>query len=218
MWGNVRFAGAPVVAHSAVQLVDFFKQDGPTPPPPGAPHPSGGADGPYSDPITSMMLPPAGTEAPVSDATKRWVDNMVNELAARPPDDPIAVEARRLAFQALHRPCNSAEWTAAVAGFAGSSAGVVGTALAIPAGPADWALLGAALLGLADRERRWSTVPPSSATPLSSSALPSWLSASSAVSQAPCGLGQRDGSGAGAISPLWVSPGFCWPSVQSPMP
>lgn len=58
--GNVRFAGAPVVAHSAVQLVDFFKQDGPTPPPPGAPHPSGGADGPYSDPITSMMLPPAG--------------------------------------------------------------------------------------------------------------------------------------------------------------
>ncbi|MXI80368.1 hypothetical protein GR254_09115, partial [Mycobacterium tuberculosis] len=33
-------------------------------------------------------LPPAGTEAPVSDATKRWVDNMVNELAARPPDDP----------------------------------------------------------------------------------------------------------------------------------
>lgn len=146
--GNVRFAGAPVVAHSAVQLVDFFKQDGPTPPPPGAPHPSGGADGPYSDPITSMMLPPAGTEAPVSDATKRWVDNMVNELAARPPDDPIAVEARRLAFQALHRPCNSAEWTAAVAGFAGSSAGVVGTALAIPAGPADWALLGAALLGV----------------------------------------------------------------------
>ena len=95
-----------------------------------------------------MMLPPAGTEAPVSDATKRWVDNMVNELAARPPDDPIAVEARRLAFQALHRPCNSAEWTAAVAGFAGSSAGVVGTALAIPAGPANWALLGAALLGV----------------------------------------------------------------------
>ncbi len=164
--GNVRFAGAPVVAHSAVQLVDFFKQDGPTPPPPGAPHPSGGADGPYSDPITSMMLPPAGTEAPVSDATKRWVDNMVNELAARPPDDPIAVEARRLAFQALHRPCNSAEWTAAVAGFAGSSAGVVGTALAIPAGPADWALLGAPYWGLADRERRWSTVPPSSATPV----------------------------------------------------
>lgn len=51
-------------------------------------------------------------------------------------------------FKLCTGPCNSAEWTAAVAGFAGSSAGVVGTALAIPAGPADWALLGAALLGV----------------------------------------------------------------------
>lgn len=94
-----------------------------------------------------MMLPPAGPTAPVSDATKQWVDNMVEALASRPPDDPIAVRARQLAYQALHQPCSSAEWTAAVSGFAGSSAGVLGTAIAVPAGPADWALLGAALFG-----------------------------------------------------------------------
>lgn len=217
--GNVRFAGAPVVAHSAVQLVDFFKQDGPTPPPPGAPHPSGGADGPYSDPITSMMLPPAGTEAPVSDATKRWVDNMVNELAARPPDDPIAVEARRLAFQALHRPCNSAEWTAGCCGFRR----IIGwRSWDRPSNSGRPCRLGTTWRRLTGGWRIGSgggqLCHQVARLPLSSSALPSWLSASSAVSQAPCGLGQRDGSGAGAISPLWVSPGFCWPSVQSPMP
>lgn len=35
------------------------------------------------DPISSMLLPPTDT-APMSDATKQWVDNMVKALASRP--------------------------------------------------------------------------------------------------------------------------------------
>ncbi|BBX54756.1 hypothetical protein TM48_04984 [Mycobacterium shottsii] len=138
--GNATFK--PAHNGNGIQLVDNTEQhDGPQPPPPAKP-------GSPPDPISSMLLPPTDT-APMSDATKQWVDNMVKALASRPPDDPIAVEARRLAYDAMHQPCNSAEWTAAVTGFAGSSAGALGTAIAIPAGPADWALLGAALLGVA---------------------------------------------------------------------
>ena len=78
-----------------------------------------------------------------------YPDNMLKNLAARPPDDPVAAEARRLAWQALHQPkrCDGFEWTSSSLGLLGSLTGTVATIAGAPAGPADWALLGAALSG-----------------------------------------------------------------------
>ncbi len=71
----LRRRGIP--AHSAVQLVDFSNKTANTSR--RQEHtPSVEPWTVLSDPITSMMLPPARTEHPYPDATKRWVDNMVN--------------------------------------------------------------------------------------------------------------------------------------------
>ncbi len=102
------------------------------------------------DALASLILPPpGGTPTPPPDAVKLWVDNMLKNLAARPPDDPVAAEARRLAWQALHQPkrCDGFEWTSSSLGLLGSLTGTVATIAGAPAGPADWALLGAALSG-----------------------------------------------------------------------
>lgn len=114
------------------------------PQPPGIPGPNN------EDALASLILPPpGGTPTPPPDAVKIWVDNMLKNLAARPPDDPVAAEARRLAWQALHQPkrCDGFEWTSSSLGLLGSLTGTVATIAGAPAGPADWALLGAALSG-----------------------------------------------------------------------
>jgi hypothetical protein len=118
----------------------------PADPEPPAPEPSGSVP---AD-IGSLMLPPPPTAAPpIPDATRKWVDDMTAALASRPPDDPIAVEARRLAYLALNQPqsCDGWEWTSSAGGLAVAAIGTGVTALGAPAGPADWALLGASLAG-----------------------------------------------------------------------
>ena len=112
--------------------------------------PGGGGAAPPSD-IGSMMLPPPTAAAPpIPSATQKWLDDMTSALAARPPDDPIAVEARRMAWLALNQPktCDSWEWTSTVGGLGVSLLGTGATAVAVPAGPADWALLAASVGGV----------------------------------------------------------------------
>jgi hypothetical protein len=130
------------------------------PPGPPVPHPpapsvpdgtqTGGlAPGASSDPASMLLPPPASAAPPIPDSTRRWVSEMTAALASRPPDDPIAVEARRMAYLALHQPklCDGWEWTSTTGGLAVSTLGAVVTAAGTPAGPADWALLGASLAG-----------------------------------------------------------------------
>lgn len=130
------------------------------PPGPPVPHPpapsvpdgtqAGGlAPGASSDPASMLLPPPASAAPPIPDSTRRWVSEMTAALASRPPDDPIAVEARRMAYLALHQPklCDGWEWTSTTGGLAVSALGTVLTAAGAPAGPADWALLGASLAG-----------------------------------------------------------------------
>ncbi|OPX07333.1 hypothetical protein B1790_23825 [Mycobacterium sp. AT1] len=130
------------------------------PPGPAVPHPpapsvpdgtqTGGlAPGASSDPASMLLPPPASAAPPVPDSTRRWVSEMTAALASRPADDPIAVEARRMAYLALHQPktCDGWEWTSTTGGLAVSTLGTVVTAAGTPAGPADWALLGASLAG-----------------------------------------------------------------------
>jgi len=96
-----------------------------------------------------MLPPPTAPTAPASDPIRAWVDNMVRELAARPPDDPIAEEARRMAWQALHQPqqCSTWQWTRDTGGLLLSLGGAAVTVAGAPLGPADWAALGLALGG-----------------------------------------------------------------------
>jgi hypothetical protein len=117
----------------------------PTPRPAPPPSPASGGDA-----LTSLMLPPANPVPPAPlTPQQRWVDGMVAALAARPPDDPIAVQARRMAWEALHqqKQCDGWEWTTSAGGFAIALVGDAGLIAATPAGPADWAALGAALTG-----------------------------------------------------------------------
>ncbi len=111
--------------------------------------PTGLAPGAPSDVGTMLLPPPAAAAPPISDATRQWVADMSAALAARPPDDPIAVEARRMAYLALHQPkvCDGWEWTSSTGGLAVSALGTAVTVAGTPAGPADWALLGASLAG-----------------------------------------------------------------------
>lgn len=140
--------GPPNPREPTVRLVDNvtrgpLPQSPQPPPPPNPPSPS-------QDPITQLMLPPpTATTTPISDATHTWVDNMVRELAARPPDDPIAVEARRLAWEALHKPrqCTTWQWTRDTGGLLLSLGGSAVTVAGAPLGPLDWAALGLALGG-----------------------------------------------------------------------
>jgi hypothetical protein len=131
-----------------VRLVDNITR-GPVPqqpPPPPPPSPTT-----PSDPLTQLFLPPpTPTTKPVSDPMQTWVDNMVRELAARPPDDPIAIEARRLAWEALHKPqlCTTWQWTRDTGGLLLSLGGAGVTVAGAPLGPADWAALGLALGGV----------------------------------------------------------------------
>ena len=80
--------GPPNSGDSTVRLIDNITR-GPlprNPPPPPPPTPTSPSD----DAITQLMLPPpTAPTTPASDPTRTWVDNMVRELAARPPDDPI---------------------------------------------------------------------------------------------------------------------------------
>jgi Domain of unknown function (DUF4226) len=141
-----QIVGPPNSGDSTVRLVDNITR-GPLPqnPPPPPPTPTSPSD----DAITQPMLPPpTATTTPASDPIRTWVDNMVRELAAR-PDDPIAVEARRMAWEALHKPqqCSTLQWTRDAGGLLLSLGGAGVTIAGAPLGPADWAALGLALGG-----------------------------------------------------------------------
>jgi hypothetical protein len=143
-----QIVGPPNSGDSTVRLVDNITR-GPlpqNPPPPPPPTPTSPSD----DAITQLMLPPpTPTTTPASDPIRTWVDNMVRELAARPPDDPIAVEARRLAWEALHEPqqCSTWQWTRDAGGLLLSLGGAGVTIAGAPLGPADGAARGRAFGG-----------------------------------------------------------------------
>jgi hypothetical protein len=132
-------------AAGGILPVDFKTGPAPQAPPPSTPQrapPPPPASG--GDALTSLILPPANPVPPAPPAPQqRWVDGMVADLAARPPEDPIAVEARRMAWEALHqqKQCNGWEWTTSAGGFAIALVGDAGLIAGTPAGPARMAVV-----------------------------------------------------------------------------
>jgi hypothetical protein len=71
------------------------------------------------------------------------------QSGSSPDDDPIALEARRLAWEALHKPqqCTTWQWTRDSGALLLSLGGAGVTLAGAPLGPLDWAALGLALGG-----------------------------------------------------------------------
>jgi hypothetical protein len=104
-----------------VQAVDFKQNPpppAPVPPPPAPPHAPG-------DPITEMMLPSPPTTAPQPLPVRSFYDQIVQQLAQRPPPDPLVMEALRQAYEANHKGCNAWQWAGRWLGLGGSTAGLI---------------------------------------------------------------------------------------------
>jgi len=133
----------------AVQAVDF-KLNPPTPaPPPPSPAPEPVPPPAGQDPITALMLPPTSPQPlPPPTPVDTFYDNVVADLANRPPPDPMVMEALRQAYRANHQPCSTLQLTGLWLGLGGSGAG---TLASIPAlvPPVTAVGVGGAIAGLA---------------------------------------------------------------------
>lgn len=106
-----------------IQAVDFrtapLPTDGPSPQP--AP---GGDGGDGGDAITTLMLPPPPTAVAPRIPVQSFYDQIVGQLAQRPPPDPLVLEALRQAYAANHQACNTWQWAGGWLGLGGSTAGL----------------------------------------------------------------------------------------------
>ena len=105
-----------------VQAVDFRTAPQPTDGPSPQPSPSPSSSG---DAITKLMLPPPPTAAAPPPPVQSFYDQIVGQLAQRPPPDPLVLEALREAYAANHQACNTWQWAGGWLGLGGSTAGLI---------------------------------------------------------------------------------------------
>jgi hypothetical protein len=108
----------------------------------------------HHDPITDMLVPPPATGPPAAPTpVGDFYDQLIQQLAQRPPQDPMVLEALRQAYAANHQACNSWQWAGGILGFGGSTAGLLAsipelippiTPVGVAGGAASLAGMGAA--------------------------------------------------------------------------